>query len=226
MLVQFPAKCSSINRVKLVSLLYKKDNVELNNCSGYPKHTLTDHQDISFMDKLVHTLHDWILIPDFNVTDLKSLYALLCLLVRQFGVDATVITVPLVFKIQQLVQEETITLKTRQFSIQSALIEWLIVVGKFYSINSLVDYAQSLKSSRPADSIQLSESIDELDQPESFSVHIDDAETKPNRVWIEKSTVVEYLSKEGNLRDESDTHGLDLEAKLFTEWGYDSICKY
>lgn len=171
---------------------------------------------------------DWIMITDFNITDLRFFYTYLCLLNRKFGVDATVIIVPLIFKIQQCIQENKISLQTRQYAIESALISWFAMVAQFYNIPSLYDYIQTIKTKRGThpDDLVLTESIDNtVKEPELFSISVNDAATKANTAWIDRSTIVELMSKEGNLRDETDTHGLDLEAKLFAEWGSDAFCK-
>lgn len=171
---------------------------------------------------------DWILITDFNITDLRFFYTFLCLLNRKFGVDATVFIMPLIFKIQQCIQENKITLQTRQYAIESALISWFGMVAGFYGIQPLSDYINTIKSKRGThpDDFLLTESIDNtVKEPELFSISVDDAATKANTAWIDRSTIVELMSKEGNLRDETDTHGLDLEAKLFAEWGSDAFCK-
>lgn len=197
--------------------------------SKYPKHSLTEHQDNTFINRLIHTMLDWILISDFNVTDLRFFYAYICLLNRKFGVDATVVIVPLIFKIQQCIQENKITLQTRQYAIESALISWFSMVAGFYNIQPLQDYINAIKSKRGthSDDLLLTESVDNsIKEPELFSISIDDTATKANTTWIDRSTIVELMSKEGNLRDETDTHGLDLEVKLFAEWGSDAFSMY
>ncbi|KAI9469992.1 MAG: hypothetical protein EXX96DRAFT_491301, partial [Benjaminiella poitrasii] len=112
----------------------------------------------------------------------------------------------------------------RQYAIESSLITWFIMVARFYHIDSLLDYMSSLQEKRnysAADDLLLTETVNEselqTEDPESFSMHIESKSN--NNIWIDRSTVVEMLSKDGNLRDETDTHGLELEAKLFTEWG-------
>ncbi|KAL9544314.1 hypothetical protein MBANPS3_007690 [Mucor bainieri] len=202
--------------------------VSMESTDKYPKHSLTDLQDSTFVDRFIHTMLDWIMITDFNITDLRFFYSYLCLLNRKFGVDATVILVPLIFKIQQSIQEGKITLQTRQYAVESALISWFAMVAEFYNIQPLADYIQTVKSKRGThpDDLILTESIDNtIKEPELFSISVNDATTKANTAWIDRSTIVELMSKEGNLRDETDTHGLDLEAKLFAEWGSDAFLR-
>ncbi|KAI8054905.1 hypothetical protein BDF21DRAFT_403980 [Thamnidium elegans] len=194
----------------------------------FPKHTLKHHHDAIFMDRLVHTMQDWVLITDFNITDLRYFYAFICMLTRKFGVDATVMIVPLVFKIQQLLKDDKITQTCRQYAIESCIISFFLMMADYYQLPSLTQYMDHIKESRgfKSDDIMLSETVNHSDQPELFTIHVNDPEEKLNRVWIDRSVVVEIMSKEGNLRDAQDTHGLDLEAKLFAEWGSDAFLKH
>lgn len=197
--------------------------------SAYPQRSPTYHTDAIFIDRFVHVIQDWVLIPDFNVSDLRFVYSFLYLLTRKFGIDATVMIVPLAFSIQQLIKEGKITLTARQYAIESALISLFDAMGQFYHIESLSNYMKELQSERPKDiNLLLTESINVscIEEPELFSIHVEDTNEKVNRVWMDRSKVVEIMSKEGSLRDEQDTHGLELEAKLFAEWGSDAFCKY
>jgi hypothetical protein len=206
---------------KLTDCLYSK----------YPEH-LANTIDTTFINRLVLSMLDWVTISDFNMTDLQFLYAFLCLLNRKFGIDATVMIVPLVFKIQHLIQEDNITLYTRQYAIESALVSWFIMTAEFYHIEPLLQYINTIKESRgslPDDAIwteSIDDSVFDTEQLELFPIPKEDSEIKANHVWIDRSTVVELISKEGNLRDETDTHGLELEAKLFAEWGSEAFCRF
>lgn len=192
---------------------------------AYPQRSPTYHTDAIFIDRFVHVIQDWVLIPDFNVSDLRFVYSFLHLMTRKFGIDATVMIVPLVFSIQQLIKEGKITLTTRQYAIESALISLFDAMGQFYHIESLSNYMKELQSERPKDDILLTDSINVscIKEPELFTINVEDTNEKVNRVWIDRSKVVEIMSKEGSLRDEQDTHGLELEAKLFAEWGSDAF---
>lgn len=176
------------------------------------------------MDRLVHVMQDWVLIPDFNITDLRYLYSFLCNLTRKFGIDATVMIVPLVFRIQHLIQEGQIKMATQQYAVESSLISLFIMMAEYYHIPSLAHYMNDIKQKRGLrhDDLMLTESMDNGGSVELFAMMDGEQET---RAWIDRSQVVEIMSKEGRLRDEQDTHGLDLEAKLFAEWGSDAFCK-
>ena len=194
--------------------------------SEHPQHASTSYVDASFIDCLVHTIQDWTRVSDFNLTDLRFIYAYLCILTRKFGIDATVMIVPLIFKIQQLIKENKITLTSRQYAVESALISLFEVMASFYHIPSLAEYIDGLKKDRVND-VFLTETLDTTNmvEPELFTISVHDAEEKINHTWIDRSTVVEIMSKDGRLCDEKDTHGLELEAKLFAEWGSEAFCK-
>jgi hypothetical protein len=59
-------------------------------------------------------------------------------------------------------------------------------------------------------------------EPEEFG-----KDGTPVKYWIDRNEVVEQISKNGTMmRDQNDTHGLELEAKLYTEWGSESLGIY
>lgn len=190
---------------------------------------MKSNSDFEFIDKLTQAFYHWVLLADFNLTDLKLLYSFLCALNRKFGIDATSILVPWAFKVQQLLEEDKIELNIRRYCIESALIAWFAMTAQFYHIDPLLDYIKSLKEQRgqsPDDPL-FTEAVDERfftnTKPELFSVHVED--TKVNKVWIDRGRVVELMSNYGHLRDESDPHGLNLEARLFVEWGSEAYSK-
>ncbi|KAI8371233.1 hypothetical protein EDC96DRAFT_86306 [Choanephora cucurbitarum] len=144
----------------------------------------------NFLTKFAYHLMDWAVLSDFNLSDLKAFYGLLCMTNCKFGMDATVLLIPLVFRLQEMIQEETITTKARQEGLLFALIQWLDEIAQFYQIQPMIDYSTEDFPDR---------------QPDSF-------------VWIDRTKIVDCMSNHSQLRDEADTHGLDLEAKLFAEW--------
>lgn len=101
--------------------------------------------------------------------------------------------------------------------IESVVLSVLFSMGQFYYIPSLQDYIKS---------------VQELNQCKQDSV-AQDAKNSPLssieqpviKEWMDKSKVIGFLSKDGHLRDENDPHGLDLESKLFAEWGSELLCK-
>ncbi|KAI7899457.1 uncharacterized protein BX663DRAFT_520974 [Cokeromyces recurvatus] len=192
-------------------------------------HTMILKQDALFIDRLLNAMLNWVLISDFNTTDLRFFYITLCILVRKFDIDAMILIVPFVFKVQQLIQENQITFTVRQYAIESSLIAWFIMIAHFYHVESLLDYMNRLQEKRNFDANEdliLTETINEAElaknELELFSIHV---ESKSNNVWIDRNKVVELLSKEETLRDETDRDESEIEAKLLTEWGAHHIIR-
>ncbi|KAF1799907.1 hypothetical protein FB192DRAFT_1423489 [Mucor lusitanicus] len=115
----------------------------------------------------------------------------------------------------------------RQRAVAAIVVEWLSMVGEFYRIDSLVQYADVLKSER----IRLNE-YSPVFLEDSSDITIDKLEdlepnnTTPVDKFADRKMVVQMLSKDGPLRDEDDTEGTDLEAKLMIEWGSDDYVNH
>ncbi|KAG2209067.1 hypothetical protein INT46_011465 [Mucor plumbeus] len=188
----------------------------------YPKHTLNQHGDVMLVNALHQAILDWIQLPNIDVHDVDTIHRVLTALTRKFGADETIKAVPLVFKIQELVKQTVIQHTARQRAVAAIVVEWLFMVGEFYRIDSLVQYADALKSER----IRLNEyspvflntstenNTDKLENLEPNN-------TTPVDKFADRKLVIQMLSKDGPLRDEDDTEGTDLEAKLMVEWGSD-----
>ncbi|KAL7321337.1 plasma membrane localization protein [Mucor circinelloides] len=180
---------------------------------------------------LVNALHqsivDWIQLPNIDVHDIDAIHMVLSALTRKFGADETIKAVPLVFKIQELVKQTVIQHTARQRAVAAIVVEWLAMVGEFYRIDSLVQYADVLKSER----IRLNE-YSPVFMEASSDIAIDKLEelepnnTTPVDKFADRKLVVQMLSKDGPLRDEDDTEGTDLEAKLMIEWGSDDYINH
>lgn len=148
---------------------------------------------------------------DLTRLDVHLFYTLVCTFNNKFGVDATTALFPLLFKLESDVKESGMTW------IESVVLSVLFSMGQFYYIPSLQDYIKS---------------VQELNQCKQDSV-AQDAKNSPLssieqpviKEWMDKSKVIGFLSKDGHLRDENDPHGLDLESKLFAEWGSELLCK-
>ncbi|RCH80384.1 hypothetical protein CU098_002979, partial [Rhizopus stolonifer] len=172
-----------------------------------------------FLSKLVYTLMDWITLDNFNKSDLISFYALLCLLVRIFRMDAVVLLTPLVFEVQDLIQKNQITNTARQWAIQTGLVDWFGMIAEFYHLESLAAYVHQVQSQRQSEVVLTESSI-----PDTIQA-FDSVSMDTHQVWLDRGTVVEIMSQQEELRDETDTHGLELEAKLFAEWDSDAFLK-
>lgn len=150
--------------------------------------------------------------------DVVSVYKILAALTKKFGADGTIKAVPLVFKIQSLVSTSVIKNTTRQRAVAAIMVEWLAMVGEFYRIDSLIQYAADLKNERirlnEYSPVFLTEDLKEIDFE---TLELDNTASVEN--FADRNMVVEMLSKDGPLRDEDDTEGSELDSKLLVEWG-------
>lgn len=194
----------------------------------YPKHLLNSHGDVMFVNALQQTIIDWVCLPNCSVSDMGAIYTLLCTLTRRFGVDGTIRNVPLVFKIQSLVKEGAIKQTSRQRALAAATVEWFGMVANMHQVSRLADYLKQLKDERIAHKEYSPLFIPEIAETVAHIREFDELEpenTTPVDRYIDRHVVVEILSNDGNLRDEEDTHGLDLESKLYVEWGSEAFGK-
>ncbi|CDH49207.1 protein efr3 [Lichtheimia corymbifera JMRC:FSU:9682] len=192
----------------------------------YPKHLLTQHGDVMFVNAVHQTIIDWVQMPACNVADVGAMYTLLCALTRRFGADGSIRTVPLVFKLQSLVKQGAIKQTSRQRAIAASTIEWFGMVSQMHKISALATYLKPLKEERIAHKEYSPIFIPEVAPSVAHIMDFDDLDpenTTPVDKFIDRHAVVEIISKDGSLRDEDDTHGLDLESKLYAEWGSEAF---
>lgn len=168
------------------------------------------------LNELLWTVHNWAQLPNLNLTDVRFIYAILCHLNHMMGMQATIMIISLVFKIQKYVQQDKDT--SKQWVIESMIASWLKSTSRFYDIKPLEEYIDRLDQSSSHYSLELSE-----------EANVESIENLPklNRskqpLWIDRSQVVEAISSDNKLREKHDVHGLELEAKLFIEWGSEGL---
>ncbi|KAI9491919.1 hypothetical protein BDB00DRAFT_789231 [Zychaea mexicana] len=192
----------------------------------YPKHLLNQHGDVMFVNAVHQTIIDWVQMPSCNVGDVGAMYTLLCALTRRFGADGSIRTVPLVFKLQSLVKQSAIKQTSRQRAVAAATIEWFGMVAHMHQISPLQDYLKGLKDDRVAHKEYSPIFLPEIAPTVAHVNNFEEIEPENTTVvdkFIDRHAVVEILSKDGPLRDEDDTHGLDLESKLYVEWGSEAF---
>lgn len=179
-----------------------------------------------FVNAVHQTIIDWVQMPACNVADVGAMYTLLCALTRRFGADGSIRTVPLVFKLQSLVKQGAIKQTSRQRAIAASTIEWFGMVSQMHKISALATYLKPLKEERIAHKEYSPIFIPEVAPSVAHIMDFDDLDpenTTPVDKFIDRHAVVEIISKDGSLRDEDDTHGLDLESKLYAEWGSEAF---
>ncbi|KAG1442282.1 hypothetical protein G6F56_011132 [Rhizopus delemar] len=164
-----------------------------------------------FLQELLRSMLVWILLPNLNMTDVRFFYSFLCILNQTFGIQTMVLVISLVFKVQQSIQDKELS---RQWVVESMLIAWLRKTAELLELKALEEYVDELEI--PSWSLDLKMTIEDLPTVD---------EIKPP-VWMNRSRVVEIMSSDKRLRDEHDTHGLELEARLFAEWGTEASSKW
>ncbi|KAI8327241.1 hypothetical protein BD560DRAFT_361587 [Blakeslea trispora] len=184
----------------------------------YPKHTLNQHSDVVFVNTLHQSIVDWIQLPNLSKSDILVIRDILFALIRKFGADETIKAIPLMFKIQDLVEHDMVARpgSACALAVAALLIEWLWMIAQKYHIDSLIDYADNLKQKR----LQSNQYPTHLfsDKERSFEP-LDYTESSLMDAWVDRKAVVNMLSKDGPLRDEEDTEGTELENKLMLDWG-------
>lgn len=168
---------------------------------------------------------EWVQRPDLNADDIRSIYALLCSMTRRFTVDATVKAVPLVFKLQDLIKSGSVRTPAQRRALGAATVRWIHMIGEYYAVSRLTEYAEKIEKERrdkgdwtmiEFTDLLVTKSNAELEEDGDHSI----------RDFIDRHQVVEALSEDAKLRDKDDTHGLELEKKLYVEWGSEAFRKY
>ncbi|CAO3616173.1 unnamed protein product [Cunninghamella blakesleeana] len=196
------------------------------NTDTFPKHTLNQHGDVMFINCLQQTIIQWASLDDFNVQDVQALNGLLGSLTKRFGADGTIKSIPLIFQLQHLVKQGDITHTARQRALAAVTVEYLDVVGQFYHVDRLTRYVNQVRSERLQNKeyspIFVPSLADHYNDVWAFD-QVEPENTRPVDAFLDRHVVVETLSKDAPLRDEDDTHGLDLESKLYVEWGSEAF---
>ncbi|CDS14161.1 hypothetical protein LRAMOSA06331 [Lichtheimia ramosa] len=188
---------------------------------SHPTHLLTQHTDIVFINSLHHTIISGVQKQDFQASDAQALYLILCSLTRRFTVDAAVRTIPLVFKLQDMVKDGSIKNVTIQRAVIASIVEWLAMVAEYFHIKSLGEYISSIRQQlQDANAWTSTNFSDQLTSANEASFSTNDTHNNtPVPVFVDRHVIVEQLTNESQLRDKHDTHGLELESKLYVEWG-------
>ncbi|KAI8145128.1 hypothetical protein BJV82DRAFT_605036 [Fennellomyces sp. T-0311] len=184
-----------------------------------PTHLLVNHTDIVFVNTISHAIVEWVQRSDFDAGDAHALYIILCALTRRFGVDGTVKTVPLIFKLQDIVQQGVVKGVTRQYALASVTVAWFTMIGRYYHVDNLTELTEHIEQER-----ERSNQWYEVSAAPDHRQFVEHSHPTPINVFLDRHVIVELLSKP--LRDESDTHGLELESKLYAEWGSEAFLSH
>lgn len=180
-----------------------------------------------FVNALHNTIISGVQKEDFQAGDSQALYLVLCALTRRFTVDAVTRTVPLVFKLQDMVKDGSIKNVTVQRAVVASIVEWLGMVAEYFHIENLAEYITRIRQQlQEANAWTSTVFSGQLTSAADARFSTDDANNHtPVTVYVDRHVVVEQLTNEGQLRDKHDTHGLELESKLYVEWGSQAFGK-
>jgi hypothetical protein len=150
-----------------------------------------------------------------------------------FGAVATIRGVPLIFKLQSMAQEDFIHDIPRQRPVAQVTVMWLDEICKLHNIQDLPAYSQRVKEAKIEDG-EWSQKLDEQavsgkkEVPTALTALNDEEKFALNAVthWLDRHTVVADMMKDKALRGSDDSHGLELESKLYAEWNTINICKF
>ncbi|KAI8367580.1 uncharacterized protein BYT42DRAFT_131806 [Radiomyces spectabilis] len=183
------------------------------------KHLLYCHGDTMFLNTLQQLIVEWVELPDCEFEEVYAAYDLLCAIVHRFKIDGIIQCVPLIFKLQDLIKEHSLGSPAQERAVATITLEWLSMVGHSYHLESLCDYTDKLKEER----VQANQYFELAASEQSTDAKELEAREKQNDTpvdkFIDRHVVVDALSKDSQFRDRSDRHGLDLESKLYIEWG-------
>ncbi|KAG0740189.1 hypothetical protein G6F57_005991 [Rhizopus arrhizus] len=180
-------------------LLADKDpKTRLMICKSLYRHLLSSSSPpLSFLslNSLLYAMHDWILVSNLNMTDIRFFYAFLCIINHIWNMQATLVILSLVFKIQP----------HPCVSVQSMLIYWLRTTSDFYHIQPLTEYTNQLLESSFV--LNLTEDVSNIESIEDLP------KTSHPSTIIDRDRVIDIMSNDESLRD---VYG--LEAGLLTEF--------
>lgn len=181
-----------------------------------------------FVNSLHHTIISGVQKEDFQAGDSQALYLILCSLTRRFTVDAAIRTVPLIFKLQDMVKDGSIKNVTIQRAVIASIVEWLGMIAEYFHIENLGEYITRIRQQlQEANAWTSTIFSGQLPSTAEAKFSTDDANNPtPVTVYVDRHVVVEQLTNEGQLRDKHDTHGLELESKLYVEWGSQAFGKW
>ncbi|KAF7723476.1 plasma membrane localization protein [Apophysomyces ossiformis] len=197
--------------------------------SQFPEHKLRQCSDFNFISNLHQTIIYWIKLEDLNVPDIIAVRAILCSLIQRLGVDGIVKTTSLVFELQDMVSRGDIKGVSCQRAIVAMVVDWFWQVGVQHNIERLTDYMTHITEERKmlneCSTIPFPSSFD-IPVQKSYFEKLEPVNDKAVTKFVDRHRVVEIVSNDGKFRDEEDTHGLDLESKLYAEWGSDAYMNH
>ena len=110
----------------------------------------------------------------------------------------------------------------RPRALAAVTVAWFTMVGKFYGVDSLIEYTEHIQRERQRSNQWYEVTVPPPDHNRQFMEH--NGHPTVITSFLDRHIVVEALSPK--LRDQQDTHGLQVESKLYAEWGSEAFCKF
>jgi hypothetical protein len=194
---------------------------------------MKEHSESVFITSVHQAVVEWIQVPNLTPQDIVCTFQVMQSLSANFGAVATIRGVPLIFKLQSMAQEDFIHDIPRQRPVAQVTVMWLDEICKLHNIQDLPAYSQSVKEAK-IENGEWSQKLDEQavsgkkELPTTLTALNDEEKFALNAVthWLDRHVVVADMMKDKTLRSSDDSHGLELESKLYAEWNTINICKF
>ncbi|OZJ04102.1 hypothetical protein BZG36_02854 [Bifiguratus adelaidae] len=201
----------------------------------------TSLHDTTFLRSAQQTMLDYSLLSEARPGDLISLMELMRASAAMFGDVASIRTVPLLFSIQNNIKNNVVTSDSRKRAYESMVVQVFAWIAKQYHITALETYINELRQSKESrrewsplvndsghhNNTLLSLTFDEFEehfcqaQPSEEAAEASTT-TKPSfepvEIYVDKDHVVKVMTDDGALREQGDSHGLELERKLYSDF--------
>lgn len=183
------------------------------------------NSETAFINSVHQAVVDWVQVTNLTPRDVISMFEVMQALSANFGSNATIRGVSVVFKLQNLAQEDFAQDIPRQRPLSQVTVMWLEEISRLHNIEELPNYSQKVKDAKIQDR-EWSPKLDqqalenEVELPQNLIGLVDDEKLALNAVvhWLDRHSIVSAMMNDNGLRQAGDSHGLELESKLYAEW--------
>lgn len=190
------------------------------------------NSETAFINSVHQAVVDWVQVTNLTPRDVISMFEVMQALSANFGSNATIRGVSVVFKLQNLAQEDFAQDIPRQRPLSQVTVMWLEEISRLHNIEELPNYSQKVKDAKIQDR-EWSPKLDqqalenEVELPQNLIGLVDDEKLALNAVvhWLDRHSIVSAMMNDNGLRQAGDSHGLELESKLYAEWNGINLCK-
>ncbi|KAH8551111.1 hypothetical protein BGW37DRAFT_426572, partial [Umbelopsis sp. PMI_123] len=131
-----------------------------------------------------------------------------------------------------LAQEDFIQDIPRQRPVAQVTVMWVQEISRIHNIQNLPEYSLKVKEAKIRDGewshkLDVEAILEKKEVPTTLAGLNDEEKSALNAVnhWLDRHSVVANLMEDHSLREPNDSHGLDLESKLYAEWNTINLCK-